>query len=84
MYDLSGRREKRQSFGPSCSRQPDRMAAPSGSKTVTELLEKTTLQPASQSLPMPTKLCLKEGMMWPDVGTYEGSFRLSSPVAEDE
>ena len=40
----------------------------SGEKTITSLLEKVTVQSASQILQMPINVSLNDGMMWTVVG----------------
>ena len=55
--------EKRHSLAPSCSRHPCKRVVPSGARTVTEVLLKTTRQSLLQILPMPKRLCLNDGMI---------------------
>ena len=45
--------------------------------TVTASLSKRTLQPRSQSLPMPSKLCWNVGMIWQSQAGRVGRLRLA-------
>ena len=60
----SGLREKRHSLAPVVSLHPlSRMFLLTLEYTVTASLSNRTVQPWSQSLPMPSRLCLKSGMI---------------------
>ena len=60
----SGLIEKRHSLVPVVSLHPlSRMVLFSLEKTVTALLSNKTVQPLSQSLPIPSRLCLKVGII---------------------
>jgi hypothetical protein len=48
-------------------RQPLSMGWPLGSKTVTDVLLKTILQPWLAKGPKPMRVWGKEGMTWPDI-----------------
>ena len=73
----SGRIEKRHSLAPVGSCQPfKRMHCSSLENMVTVSLSKRTLQPRSQSLPMPIKLCCKVGKIWQSRAVRVGRLRL--------
>ena len=59
-----GMRENLQSLAPDASLHPFRRVEPSWPNTVTAALSKSTLHPLSQSLPIPNRLCWKEGMIF--------------------
>ena len=75
-----GQREKRQSLAPWRSRQPVRIGAPIGLKTVTVRRVKVTVQSASQKVPMPRRDCAKFGMMWASAGGRLGKISLAEAV----
>jgi hypothetical protein len=56
-----------QSWGPSMSDHPLSMGWPSGSKTVTDVLSKTILQPLWAKRPKLMIVWGKEGMTWPNI-----------------
>ena len=63
-----GRKANLQSLGLAGSLQPVRMGPPVGAKTVTSVLVNRTVQSLSQIGPIPIRVCLKPGMMWPVMG----------------
>ena len=64
------------------SRVPLRMMVPAGSVTVSVLVVKRAVQPASQSVPMLIRLWVRPGTMWPCrvTGGMVGRFRVAVPV----
>ena len=62
---LVGLREKRHSFGSSFFLHPIRMGLPPGENTVTDCLVNKTVQSASHMGLTPTRVLVKDGMMYP-------------------
>ena len=60
----SGLMLNRHIFAPACSRNPWRMSAPVLLSTLTSVSVKMTVHPASQNLPMLSRLLVNELMMW--------------------
>ena len=83
-FSLSGFRAIRHSLGPDVSRHPDKIGCCWALYTTTASLVITTLQSASQILPIPRRVCLNDGITWPFVGKLAGrEGRLSSDVPVD-
>ena len=73
-----GWREKRESLAPVVSLHPlSRISLLFLEKMVTALLSNRTLQPRSQSLRMPSRLCWKVGMTWHLRAVRLGRLRLA-------
>ncbi len=69
-------------FAPACSLCPWRMIAPDLSMTLTLVSVKITVHPASQNLPILSRLLVNDGMMWQSLlpGGSFGSRSFACPV----
>ena len=80
---LLGRRAKRNSFGIHFSLNPMRMGLPSGNNTVTSCFVNKTVRSASQMGPTPTRVLVKDGMMYPVFGKSAATCGIGSEAIVD-